>query len=72
MSKLSHEEKNRIIKRDLPGYKLVEQVSHEATEDRPGYDSIKAKPDVGTPISASYGVSISEPLRSQHLKAMPG
>jgi hypothetical protein len=49
MTKLSHEEKNRIIKRDLPGFKLVEQVSDESTEDRPDYDSDKSKPDVGTP-----------------------
>ncbi len=49
MTKLSHEEKNKIIKRDLPGYKLVDQVGHESPEDGPAADSIKAKPDVGTP-----------------------
>jgi hypothetical protein len=44
MTKLSHEEKNEIIKRDLPGYKLVEQVGKESTEDGPASDSVKAKP----------------------------
>ena len=46
MTKLSNEETNKIVKRDLPGYKLV---GHESTEDGPNSDSIKAKPDVGTP-----------------------
>lgn len=49
MTKLSREEKNRIIKRDLPGYKLVEQVTHESTEDLLGRDALKQKPEAGTP-----------------------
>lgn len=49
MTKLSNEETNKIVKRDLPGYKLVEKVGPESDDGQPGYDSAKSKPDIGTP-----------------------
>lgn len=49
MTKLSHKEKKRIIERDLPGYKLVEQVSHGSTEDLLGSETLKPKAEAGTP-----------------------
>lgn len=48
MTKLSNEEKERIIKRDLPGFKLVEQSTESAGEGS-GHDAVKAPPDAGTP-----------------------
>ena len=48
MTKLSNEEKDRIIKRDLPGFKLVEEEPRDSAEGS-GQDDIKAQPDAGTP-----------------------
>jgi hypothetical protein len=49
MTKLSHEEKKRIIKRALPGYKLVEQAKRGSSEDLLERETRRPKPDVGTP-----------------------
>ena len=46
MGKLSMEEKEQIIKRDLPGYRIVEK-SHEESADHA--DSMKQPPEAGTP-----------------------
>jgi hypothetical protein len=47
MAKLSAEDKARIIKRDLPGYKIVEEVHDDASDE--GSERIKPRPDAGTP-----------------------
>jgi hypothetical protein len=47
MAKLSAEEKHRIIKRDLPGYKIVEQSPEEAEDEAREY--LKPPPEAGTP-----------------------
>jgi hypothetical protein len=47
MSKLSLAEKDRIIKRDLPGYKIVEQSSEDASDEAAEY--LKPQPEAGTP-----------------------
>ena len=47
MGKLSIEEKGRIIKRDLPGYKIVEQSRENAADE--GLDNAKSEPEAGTP-----------------------
>jgi hypothetical protein len=49
MAKLSKEEKEKIIKRDLPGYKLVEEAREDSPRSVLGYDSIDVKPEAGTP-----------------------
>lgn len=48
MAKLGKEDMDRIIKRDLPGYRVVEQRQSEADESA---DAIPApvRPDAGTP-----------------------
>jgi hypothetical protein len=47
MSKLSMDEKDRIIKRDLPGYKIVEESSGE---DAGGsVEQSKPQPEASTP-----------------------
>lgn len=47
MGKLSTEEKSRIIKRDLPGYKIVEQSPEESADE--GSEYLKPQPEAGTP-----------------------
>jgi hypothetical protein len=47
MSKLSMDEKERIIKRDLPGYKIVEELSGEAPGDT--VNQTKPQPEGSTP-----------------------
>lgn len=47
MAKLSTEEKDRIIKRDLPGYKIVEQSTEDSADEGLAY--LKPQPDAGTP-----------------------
>jgi hypothetical protein len=47
MAKLSTEEKDRIIKRDLPGYKIVEQAPEEAADE--GLEHLKPQPEADTP-----------------------
>jgi hypothetical protein len=44
MAKLSPEQKERIVKKYLPGYKIVSQAEEEATEDS-SYKQV----DAGTP-----------------------
>ena len=47
MGKLSTEKKDRIIKRDLPGYKIVEQSPEKSADEGPEY--LKPQPEAGTP-----------------------
>jgi hypothetical protein len=47
MGKLSTEEKDRIIKRDLPGYRIVEQSPEDSADAGPEY--LKPQPEAGTP-----------------------
>ena len=47
MGKLSMDEKDRIIKRDIPGYRIVENPSEEAESD--ALEQSKAQPEAVTP-----------------------
>lgn len=47
MGKLSMADKERIIKRDLPGYKIVEQSDEDAADE--AAESLKQPPEAGTP-----------------------
>lgn len=47
MAKLSTDEKDRIIKRDLPGYKIVEQEPADSSDE--GLEYLKPQPEAGTP-----------------------
>ncbi len=47
MAKLSTEEKEEIIKRDLPGYKIVEQAPLDSADEASEYS--KPQPEAGTP-----------------------
>lgn len=47
MGKLSMDEKVRIINRDLPGYRIIEQSAEEADSD--ALEQSKPQPEAGTP-----------------------
>jgi hypothetical protein len=47
MSKLTTEEKDRIIRRDLPGYRLVQQSIEDSAADP--LESARLQPEAGTP-----------------------
>jgi hypothetical protein len=47
MGKLSTAEKEQIIKRDLPGYRIVEQSDEDPADE--AVESLKQPPEAGTP-----------------------
>lgn len=47
MGKLSMEEKDRIIKRDLPGYRIAEQTPEDSADEVS--EHLKPQPETGTP-----------------------
>jgi hypothetical protein len=47
MGKLSMEEKARIIRRDLPGYRIVEQSAEDSADQ--AVESVRRPPEAGTP-----------------------
>lgn len=47
MGKLSMAEKDQIIKRDLPGYRIVQQSPEDAADQL--VESLKQPPEAGTP-----------------------
>ena len=51
MAKLGKEDRDRIIKRDLPGYRVVEQRRNEADESA-DLTPPPVRPDAGTPDAA--------------------
>lgn len=47
MAKLSRDEKDRIIKRDIPGYQIVENLSEDVESD--ALEQSKPQPEATTP-----------------------